>query len=88
MDAQPPVDALATRRFNASPERVFDAWLDPESVRSRLEAARENTTLGSIVHLDGIADMLGEDGGHVERARHATRVGRGERSVSPQAREQ
>jgi len=29
MNAKPPVNVRVTRRFNASPERVFDAWLDP-----------------------------------------------------------
>lgn len=30
------VEAVATHRFRASPERVFDAWLDPGSVRAWL----------------------------------------------------
>jgi uncharacterized protein YndB with AHSA1/START domain len=33
MESQPHVNARVTRRFNASPERVFDAWLDVEKVR-------------------------------------------------------
>jgi uncharacterized protein YndB with AHSA1/START domain len=33
MSAQPPVSARVTRRFNASPEDVFDAWLDAGKVR-------------------------------------------------------
>jgi len=29
MTADPQVSARVTRHFTASPERVFDAWLDP-----------------------------------------------------------
>jgi uncharacterized protein YndB with AHSA1/START domain len=29
MNAKPPVNVRVTRRFSASPERVFDAWLNP-----------------------------------------------------------
>lgn len=29
MFSEPPVEVRVTRHFNASPERVFDAWLDP-----------------------------------------------------------
>lgn len=32
MNTEPNVKARVTRRFNASPERVFDAWLDPEMI--------------------------------------------------------
>ncbi|MBI4985912.1 MAG: SRPBCC domain-containing protein [Rhodocyclales bacterium] len=33
MDAQPGVAVRVAQRFNASPERVFDAWLDPATIR-------------------------------------------------------
>jgi uncharacterized protein YndB with AHSA1/START domain len=33
MSAKPPVNAVATRQFKASPQRVMDAWLIPDSVR-------------------------------------------------------
>ena len=59
MDAHPPVAARATRRFDASPERVFDAWLDLGSVRAWLVAARENTTLGPLLHLEREARVGG-----------------------------
>jgi len=32
MNAEPPVNVRVTRRFNASPGRVFDAWLDPGAI--------------------------------------------------------
>jgi uncharacterized protein YndB with AHSA1/START domain len=32
MTAEPRVEVSARRSFRASPERVFDAWLDPDSV--------------------------------------------------------
>ncbi|HVC34561.1 MAG TPA: SRPBCC family protein [Chloroflexota bacterium] len=32
MNPEPHVNARVTRRFSASPERVFDAWLDPEMI--------------------------------------------------------
>ncbi len=32
MNAEPTVKVRVTRHFNASPERVFDAWLDPEMI--------------------------------------------------------
>lgn len=32
MSTEPRARACVTRRFNASPERVFDGWLDPEMI--------------------------------------------------------
>lgn len=32
MTSEGQIQAIATHRFKASPERVFDAWLDPEKV--------------------------------------------------------
>jgi len=34
MNDEPQVCARVTRRFDVPPERVFDAWLDPETVRN------------------------------------------------------
>jgi uncharacterized protein YndB with AHSA1/START domain len=36
MTRKPTVDVNITRRFKASPERVFDAWLDPAKARQFL----------------------------------------------------
>jgi uncharacterized protein YndB with AHSA1/START domain len=33
MSSKPPVPIRVTRRFNQSPERVFDAWLDRDKVK-------------------------------------------------------
>src|SRR5580700_5862408 len=35
-----PVTVRVTRRFSASPERVFDAWLDPAKARKFLFATK------------------------------------------------
>jgi len=32
MNTEPHVNVRVTHRFNTSPERVFDAWLDPEMI--------------------------------------------------------
>lgn len=36
MDDRKTISLTVTRRFDASPERVFDAWLDPETARKWL----------------------------------------------------
>ena len=41
MTAEGSVDVRVTRRFGASPERVFDAWLDPERAGRFLYATAE-----------------------------------------------
>ena len=41
MSAETPVEVRVTRRFSASPERVFDAWLDPEKAARFLYATAE-----------------------------------------------
>src|SRR5499433_650371 len=38
MDDQLPIKANVTRRFGASPQRVFDAWLDPKTAAQWLFA--------------------------------------------------
>ena len=41
MTAEGPVKVRVTRRFSATPERVFDAWLDPEKAARFLYATEE-----------------------------------------------
>ena len=39
MNQHQTIQAKVTHRFSASPEKVFDAWLDPQSVRRWMKAA-------------------------------------------------
>jgi uncharacterized protein YndB with AHSA1/START domain len=48
MDAAKTVTVKISRRFKASPERVFDAWLDPVKARHFLFA----TPTGQVVRAD------------------------------------
>ncbi len=41
MTAEAPVEVRVTRRFSATPERVFDAWLDPDKAGKFLYATEE-----------------------------------------------
>jgi uncharacterized protein YndB with AHSA1/START domain len=41
-----------TRRFDASPERVFDAWIDPETARQWLFASPDQDPKARRVELD------------------------------------
>jgi uncharacterized protein YndB with AHSA1/START domain len=51
MHAENPLRLRITRRFAASPERVFDAWLDPEMARKWLFGSLE-THPGRRVEID------------------------------------
>ena len=48
MSADQPIVVRITRHFEAAPERVFDAWLDPEKARKFLFA----TSTGQMVRAD------------------------------------
>ncbi len=48
MSADKPIVVRVTRRFEAAPERVFDAWLDAEKARKFLFA----TSTGQMVRAD------------------------------------
>lgn len=71
MNAEPPVTVRVTRRFNASPERVFDAWLDVGTARRFLFATPTSEMVraeidarvgGSFVFVDR---RNGEDVAHI-----------------------
>jgi uncharacterized protein YndB with AHSA1/START domain len=48
MDTKPAAQVRVSRRFAGSPERVFDAWLDPATARKFLFA----TPTGQLVRAD------------------------------------
>ena len=48
MNETPRVNVRVTRRFSASPERVFDAWLDPKTAGKWLFA----TATGQMVRVE------------------------------------
>lgn len=48
MSADQPIVVRITRHFEAAPERVFDAWLDPEKARKFLFA----TSTGQMVRAE------------------------------------
>jgi hypothetical protein len=46
------ITARVTRRFRATPRRVFDAWLDPAQVRLWLGAAAQKEALGELARVE------------------------------------
>jgi uncharacterized protein YndB with AHSA1/START domain len=53
------IEAKATHRFDASPERVFDAWLDPRKVRVWMAAALKNAGLSGKIGQIQIEPRIG-----------------------------
>ena len=61
MNPTPRAVARVSRTFAASPERVFDAWLDPEKVHvwwkaSAAAAGRGTTEIVERIHIDARQD--------------------------------
>lgn len=52
MQTAQPVLVRITRYIDAPPERVFDAWLDPEQVRPWMMAAYKRAGLGELVRVE------------------------------------
>lgn len=50
MRHETPVRASVTRRFKATPERVFDAWLDPSKIHGFMFGAHLRAE--EVVHID------------------------------------
>jgi uncharacterized protein YndB with AHSA1/START domain len=53
MSIDPSRRLCITRRFDASPERVFDAWLDPKLARQWLFTSPETDVAARRVEIDG-----------------------------------
>ncbi|MDY7226149.1 SRPBCC family protein [Hyalangium rubrum] len=51
MSTQLPIVARVTRRFTHPPERVFDAWLDPQQVRRWMAASIPRRKMASTAEL-------------------------------------
>jgi uncharacterized protein YndB with AHSA1/START domain len=51
MTTETTVAARVSHRFTASPEQVFDAWLDPEKVMRWMAAVREMGAPGEMVRV-------------------------------------
>jgi uncharacterized protein YndB with AHSA1/START domain len=45
---QPPTTVLLARRLSAPPERVFDAWLDPQKISKWMVAASEEDQIKRV----------------------------------------
>jgi len=81
INAEPNVKVLVTHRFSASPERVFDAWLDPEMIGKWMlgPALREEEVLRVAVdaRVGGSFSFLvrrqGEEIDHVGKYREVDR---------------
>ncbi len=46
------IQLRVSHRFAASPQRVFDAWLDPAQVRLWLSAAAEKVGMGELIQVE------------------------------------
>jgi uncharacterized protein YndB with AHSA1/START domain len=65
MDTQQPADVRVIHRFMAPPERVFDAWLDPDAIARWLLATSPDD---DIIHIERDARAGGKFSFKVRRA--------------------
>ncbi len=82
MTARPPIPVRVTRRFSASAERVFDAWLDPVKVPKWMSLTGEMTRVQIDARVGGTFSFVDRrDGEDIEHTGEYLEVARPRRLV-------